>query len=228
MADDHTFEQDVWELMLERHSVRQYEEREIPEETREKLDAFIAACNQEGKLHIQAIYEEPDCFSSRMARYGKFEGCRNYIALIGEKRAGLDECCGYYGEKIVLKAQDLGLNTCWVAMTHGKSQAEVRRGEREVILISLGYGKTPGTTRKSKTAAQVSNCRPDSPQWFKRGVEAALLAPTAMNQQKFRLLLDGDRVRAEASGFGPYTKLDLGIVKYQFELGAGQENFSWA
>jgi hypothetical protein len=25
-----------------------------------------------------------------------------------------------------------------------------------------------------------------------------------------------------------YSKMDLGIVKYHFELGAGKENFEWA
>ena len=61
----------------------------------------------------------------------------------------------------------------------------------------------------------------------KKGVEAALLAPTAVNQQKFYLTLDGNKVKAKA-GLGPCAKMDLGIVKYHFELGAGKENFEWA
>lgn len=48
-----------------------------------------------------------------------------------------------------------------------------------------------------------------------------------MNQQKFYLSYDAGKVKAEAkSGF--YTKLDLSIIKYHFELGAGKENFIWA
>ena len=53
----------------------------------------------------------------------------NYIALVGEKSKS-DESLGYYGEQIVLKAQELGLNTCWVAMTHGKSKAQIDKGEK--------------------------------------------------------------------------------------------------
>ena len=64
------------------------------------------------------------------------------------------------------------------------------------------------------------------PDWFKSGVEAELLAPTAMNQQKFLFSFDGNRVSAKA-GMGFYTKVDLGIVKYHFEVGAGTENFEW-
>ena len=60
------------------------------------------------------------------------------------------------------------------------------------------------------------------PDWFARGMEAVLLAPTAMNQQKFYFTLEGDRVRARA-GRGFLTKMDLGIVKYHFEAATGRK-----
>ena len=66
-----------------------------------------------------------------------------------------------------------------------------------------------------------------APDWFLRGVDAALLAPTAMNQQKFMFRLENGRVSARA-GLGFYSKVDLGIAKYHFELGAGKANFQWA
>jgi hypothetical protein len=50
----------------------------------------------------------------------KFTGVQNYIALIGKKSSSLEEQAGYYGEQLVLTAQQLGLNTCWVAMTVSK------------------------------------------------------------------------------------------------------------
>lgn len=220
--------ENAMDLMRARHSVRQYQDKKIPEEIRARLDACAAELNAAGRLHMQLIYDEPVCFSSRMAKYGKFENCANYIALVGEKAPDLDERCGYYGELLVLKAQELGLNTCWVALTHGKSKAELRPGETEVILIALGYGKSSGSPRKSKPASAVSNVSDGSPDWFRRGVEAALLAPTAVNQQKFSFALAGGRVSAKAGLIGPCLKVDLGIVKCHFELGAGKENFSWA
>ena len=177
---------------------------------------------------MQLIYDEPACFSSRLAHYGKFENANNYIALVGRKAPDLEERCGFYGEELVLEAQALGLNTCWVALTHGKSRAAVAEGEKEVIIVSLGYGRTQGSPRRSKAARDVSNLSDDSPEWFRRGVEAALLAPTAVNQQKFRFERDGDRVTAKAGRVGTQLKVDLGIVKCHFELGAGKENFTWA
>ena len=62
--------------------------------------------------------------------------------------------------------------------------------------------------------------------WFRNGIRAALLAPTAMNQQKFKLDLEEGHVKARA-GIGPYAKVDLGIVKYHFEVGSGQGPEVW-
>ncbi|MBR1457691.1 MAG: nitroreductase [Oscillospiraceae bacterium] len=219
---------EIMEVIRSRHSVRQYLDKPIPQEIRGQLDACAAALNREGGLNMQILYDEPACFSSRMAHYGRFEQAANYIAMVGKKSEGLEERCGFYGERLVLKAQELGLNTCWVALTHGKSKAVVGADEKEVIIIALGYGKTQGAPHRGKSAADVSNVAEDSPDWFKNGVEAALLAPTAVNQQKFRLERNGDRVTAKAALLGTNLKVDLGIVKCHFELGAGKENFSWA
>ena len=212
-----------------RHSVRQYTETPLEEAVIKELEKEIAACNDEGGLHLQLVKNEPKAFNGFMAHYGKFSGVTNYIALIGPKNEGLDEACGYYGERLVLKAQELGLNTCWVALTYKKvpSAFEIRRGEKLALVIAIGYGKTQGAARKSKTPAEVSNVTADSPQWFKDGVEAALLAPTAVNQQQFRLTLENGAVEAKALR-GVCAKVDLGIVKYHFELAAGRENFKWA
>lgn len=211
------------ELMQQRHSVRQYTAQAIEPEKRAALDALIRQINDQASLHIQAIYDDAKCFDAFMARYGHFTGVRNYIALVGKKSADLDEQLGYYGEALVLKAQELGLNTCWVALTHGKSKAVISKGEKLVCLISVGYGETQGVAHKSKVLQALCNYTDGMPQWFLTGMNAALLAPTAMNQQKFRLeLLPDGNVRASC-GSGFYTKLDLGIVKYHFEAVTGKK-----
>lgn len=208
---------ELLEVMKQRHSVRQYADTPIEPEKRAELDALTRQLNEESGLHIQICYDEPKCFDSFMAHYGKFTGVKNYIALVGKKSPKLEEQLGYYGEQLVLKAQELGMNTCWVAMTHGKSKAEIRKGEKQVCLIALGYGTQQGAVHKNKPLQEVCKAPEALPEWFQKGVEAALLAPTAMNQQKFffELLPDGG-VKARC-GKGFYTKLDLGIVKYHFE-----------
>lgn len=214
---------EILEIMQQRHSVRQYTDQAIEPEKRAVLDALTQEINRKAGLSVQIIYDDPKCFDSFMAHYGKFAGVRNYIALVGKKAPGLDETLGYYGEELVLKAQELGLNTCWVALTHGKSKAAVGRGEKEVCLIALGYGVTQGVEHKSRPMQELCTCGEPMPEWFRCGMNAAMLAPTAMNQQKsrFELLPDGTVKAACGSGF--YTKLDLGIVKYHFEAVTGKK-----
>lgn len=217
------------EAMKERHSVRQYEDRPLERSAVSALQDEIKACNKESGLHIQLVTNEPKAFAGFMAHYGKFSGVTDYIAMIGKKGPDLEEKCGYYGERLVLKAQQLGLNTCWAAMTYSKIKTAftVGNGEKLCIVISLGYGKTQGVPHRSKMLEEIAKADTALPGWFKSGAEAALLAPTAMNQQKFLFTLNGKKVSAKA-GFGFYTKIDLGIAKYHFELGAGKENFEWA
>lgn len=214
---------ELMKIMKQRHSVRQYTSQTIEPEKRAVLDALVEDINRKAGLSIQIIYDDPKCFDSFMAHYGKFTGVRNYIALVGKKSPELDETLGYYGEKLVLKAQELGLNTCWVALTHGKSKAISGKGEKQVCLIALGYGSTQGVEHKSKPMQELCSYPEPMPDWFRNGMNAAMLAPTAMNQQKFRfeLLTDGSVKATCGSGF--YTKLDLGIVKYHFEAGSGMK-----
>ncbi len=219
---------DVLQAMKERHSVRSYTDRPVEGRIKDDLSSYINDCNRDGQLHIQLILDEPHAFDGFMAHYGKFSGVRNYIVLAGKKSPDLEERCGYYGEKIVLHAQTLGLNTCWVAITYskGKAKFQLNADEKLCLVIAIGYGKTSGTahTSKPREAVMRANTPPD---WFLQGIDAALLAPTAMNQQKFTFTLDGNKVTAKA-GMGFYSKIDLGIAKCHFELGAGAQHFQWA
>ena len=218
----------LMEAMQARHSVRQYREEALRKEDAALLREEIEACNADSGLHIQLVCGEPKAFSGLLARYGKFSGVTNYIALVGKKGPDLSETCGYFGERIVLRAQQIGLNTCWVAMTYSKVPSAFSAGEGEKLcaVIAVGYGKTQGSGHRVKSLREVTEGEPPFPEWFVSGVEAALLAPTAMNQQKFRFALQGNRVSATA-GSGFYTKLDLGIVKYHFAMGAGADAFTW-
>ena len=213
---------DIKEAMQKRHSVRSYEDRPIEPETAAALRALIDGYNKESGLHIQLVTDEPKAFDSALAHYGRFSGVKNYIALIGKKSEKLDELCGYYGEKLVLEAQMMGLSTCWVALTFKKvpEAYSVLPDEKLVLVISLGYGADPGVPHKSKKPEDVSNISDGTPEWFRAGVEAALLCPTAVNQQKFRFIYEDGKVTAKP-GFGFYTKVDLGIAKYHFEIGSG-------
>lgn len=222
------------EAITARHSVRKYIDKEIPADIVTVLQDKIAEYNKVGNLNIQLVLNETRAFTG-MLSYGSFSGVRNYFVMVGKKGADLDERVGYYGEQLVLLAQTLGLNTCWVGLSYRKvpEAYNVGKDEKLVCMIALGYGEIQGVPHKIKSVEDVSNASDITPSWFKKGVEAALLAPTAVNQQKFSFEYVGmnnnrHQVRAN-KGFSMigYTQMDLGIAKYHFELGAGTDNFDW-
>ena len=204
-------------IIRARHSVRQYKDLPIEKNIRQILDDLVTQINKDNNLHIQILYDEPDCFNRLNIHYGKIKGCNNYISLVGPKSDKLDETIGYYGELLVLKVQELGLNSCWVYLTHGESKAVVNQGEKEACIISIGYGLDQGKDRRSKSVKEVSNYQDGFPDWFRLGIEATLLAPTAINQQKYYFEYNDGEVSAKVKGLGFCTKIDLGIVKYHFE-----------
>lgn len=207
------------DLMKERHSVRQYSDKKIEGDVKSKLNKYVASINEESGLSMQIFYNEPNCFNSMLAHYGKFSNVKNYIAIVGKKEE--QEKSGYYGEKLVLKCQELGLNTCWVALTHGKVNVQTKPQQKLLILIALGYGTNTGVAHKSKPIKEL--CKEDAyPEWFMKGMEAVSLAPTAMNQQKFLFEMKNGQVYAKAL-MGFYSKIDLGIVKYHFETVTGHK-----
>ena len=219
---------DLTQAMKDRHSVRSYISRPIDADKAAALQDMIQKTNAKTGLHFQLMLNEPQAFSGRLAHYGSFHSCANYFAVTA--RDGREVDIGYYGERLVLFAQQLGLNTCWVALTYSKGKVPVdcAPGEKLRIVIALGYGETQGIPHKSKAITSLCRVNGGMPDWFRKGMEAAVLAPTAVNQQKFRFtLVDTNTVKA-TTAFGPYARIDLGIAKLHFEIGAGKENFQWA
>lgn len=211
------------EALRERHSVRNYKDKEIEPELVEKLNQKIAECNKEGNLHLQFVQDAGNTFNRLLNKAMGLGSAPSVIACIGPVDGSLDERIGYYGQQVVLYAQQLGLNTCWAGTYNPKNvKAEIGPNEKLVIVIAIGYGVNNGRDRKSKTFEQVTSSNGTYPQWFIDGVQAALLAPTAVNQQKFVISLENDQpcFKNKAVMLG---NVDLGIVKYNFEVGSGKK-----
>ena len=222
---------DIKEAIKARHSVRKYDDRPIEREKVETLRDAINRANRSGGLDIQLVLDEPKAFGSKLVTYGQFAGVKNYLVMAGPKGRQAEENIGYYGEQIVLLAQTLGLSSCWVGLTYKKIPGTFTLAEGEVIhcVIALGYGLTTGVQHPLRPVENYYECEGEPPKWFLDGMEAAMLAPTAVNQQKFRFILhEGGKVEAKPlfSMVG-YTYVDLGIVKCHFEIGAGKVSFLW-
>ena len=218
---------DIIEAMHRRNSVRRYTDEPLSDTHVRLINDEIDKINAESDLRFVLVTNEPEAFTGKMAAYGHFSGCTDYIVCIGQKHR--DEDIGYFGEKLVLFCQSIGVNSCWVALTYskGKVKYNLEKGEKFYIVISLGYGIHQGRPHKNKPVENLYKTKGEAPEWFMNGVKAALTAPTAMNQQKFFMeLIDDNSVKAKAL-LGPYSKMDLGIVKYHFELGTGDYKFDW-
>lgn len=222
---------DFKEAIAARHSVRRYLDKPLTSDQVATLQASIARINAESGLHIQLVLDEPKAFSTGLFKYGAFSGVKNYLVMAGMKGGDVEESVGYFGEELVLLAQTLGLNTCWVGLTYKRIPGtyQLNPGERVHCVISLGYGETPGVQHPMKPRERFFEAEGPLPDWFIAGLDAALLAPTAINQQKFKFILHADgRVEARAlRSLAGYTRMDLGIARYHFEIGAAPERVNW-
>ena len=210
-----TLEQAVYE----RHSVRSYLTKPVPEDIRKKIESALGEINAESGLHFQVLWDCPELFPDRIRNAG------NCIAFIGKKSEGLDEAVGYYGAKIMLIIQTLGLNSVWLAKTFNerktKSKCDIPQGEELDNVLAFGYGENQGVPHKSKPVKKLYSCEGEAPESFMKGVEFAALAPTAINQQQFLIKYADGKVTFKAK-VGPYNKIDLGIVRFFYDLGSGK------
>lgn len=215
------------EAIRARHAVRNYTTKPLPPAIIDGLKEEIEQCNRLGKLHIQLVTENEGAFKCLIPLFGRFKNVKNYIALAAEKQGGFYEECGYYGARLMIKAQQAGLNSCWVTNTYNAKKCPVSLAANEELtgVIVIGYGADDGKQHKSKSMERL--CKPCSDEWFINGMNAAVLAPTGLNKQNFFIEADGNTVSICTKDNSPMSQIDSGIVKYHFEIGAGKENFNW-
>lgn len=218
----------IEEAIRLRHSVREYLPRPLSSEQVEKLREKVTELNEALDLHIQLLLNETEAFNSRLAHYGHFKSVENLFAIVGKKAKDLDERAGYAIAQLVLFTQMLGLNTCIAGMTFKKTKNfKILTGEALVVAIAVGYGATQGKLHPMKLASKIAPDYENSPDWFKRGIDSVLLAPSALNQFKVKFICNADGTVQAKPGFGFSTKVDLGIFKRYFELGSGKRIFDF-
>ena len=108
------------EAIKARHSVRKYFDKPIERAKVAQLRTEIDRVNEESGLNVQLVVNEPKAFSTGLWKYGQFSGVENYLVMAGPKDKETEEKIGYFGEELVLFAQTIGLNSCWVGLTYKK------------------------------------------------------------------------------------------------------------
>lgn len=195
--------------------------------------------------HVRAyLMNKPtkDIFKGIVGGYGKVSGAPAFIAFIGDMRApNVQEEAGYTGEGIILEATALGLNTCWVAgffkPESVASLVEIKGYEQVLAVTPVGYAsgfESLGerlmtgfglTHRRLPLSKLISGHPVDSlPEWAKGSLEAARLAPSAVNRQPWGFIIQDDGitvfVRTKGPEFNVSKRLDCGIAMLNLEVAA--------
>lgn len=225
---------DLTEAIQVRTSRRTYQESPITKEAADKLYKMIDEVNRQGNLNLKLIQNETAAFGKLSKSYGMFKGVRNYILLIGKMGPDARERVGYYGEKLVLLATQLGLGTCWVGGTFDRSIGDqyVQSDEFFSGVITIGNVEPDKslkerlisklTHRKTKAISEMMKAEGEAPEWFLEGMRAVQKAPSAVNAQPVIFTYQKGIVSAYvASEKYGHEKVDLGIAKLHFEIGAG-------
>ncbi|MBO4580194.1 MAG: nitroreductase [Clostridiales bacterium] len=215
------------EAMSQRHTVRKYSSEPLSDAEVQNLTERVDKLNSEYGLAIRLVQADTAGLNA-FAKTFMSSGVKDYFVLAASAAPDAEERLGYASADLMLYAQTIGLNTWWIGGTFNKKHtSELAPGMFVPGIVVVGHGAAAGVPHKSKPADKVSEYKGGSaPEWFAAGVEAALLAPTALNRQKFMLTGEGNKV-ALSYAPGPMSGADKGIVKYHFELGAGKENFEW-
>ena len=223
------------ETILHRKSQRYFSKEELREDCIRKIQEEINAVNAESGFTIEFVEDGSKAFSAFGKSYGLFKNVRSLILLKGNPgQANFREKIGYYGEKLLLFAEGLGLSTCWVGGTFDRESFSYAEEEHVQAVILLGYAGEGGLKEKffrtllpSKKKNWTSRVEGDSPypKWVREGMEAVALAPSALNKQKpFFHYRDGILTATVENSY-EMDMVDLGIAKYHFEVGVGCGHF---
>ena len=233
---------DIMQAIDERISCRAYDEREVEAEKLDQLAACIEEGNAAGGLRMVLVRPEDGGSKLRLAK-AMFAGRPStYVALISGTSEEERDRLGYYGEKVALLAQQLGLATCWVAGTYDRGTVEVplNPGEELFSVMPVGYAapKMPLKQRTVRAALRRRDKKPTTvyagydgaPDWTRAGIDAVIKGPSAVNGQPWVFV---DSIRGISATLPDNKRgvelIDLGIAKLHFQLGAASKGVegSW-
>lgn len=222
------------ETIQKRKSRRVFSKKQLSEALLQKIEEKIRKIDVKHDVNIELIEDGSKAFASFGKSYGLFKNVRSLILLKGNPgMRHFREKMGYYGEKLLLFAESLGLDTCWVGGTFDRESFSYPEEEHIQAVILLGYAGESGI-REKLLSSLLHKKKPweaciegDSPypKWVKEGMEAVALAPSALNKQKPFFHYHNGILTATVKNDFEMDMVDLGIAKLHFELGVGCGHF---
>lgn len=236
-----------YSAILQRRSRRQFNRKALPDGILERLNEFSRKLNDHVLgSKIIVVNENPDhVFKGAVGSYGKIKGAPAYVAFVGNMDdEAVQEKVGYAGELFVLEATSLGVGTCWVGGFFRPevvgTQIKLAPHERVLAVSPLGYVSKLlsfeekvmsglATSHKRKRLETLLTDVPSQPwpSWLKSSLEAARLAPSAVNRQPWRFTVEEEAVKitvdSPTNSYHISKRLDCGIAMAHLEIGAAHE-----
>ena len=236
-----------YEAIFRRHSRRQFNHKPLPQEI---IDQILAAEQGLNRLlpgaRIVFRNQDPDeVFSGAIGTYGKIKDAPAYTAFIGDIRdPNVQEKVGYLGECFILEATALGLATCWVGGFFRPEtvarQISIESYEKVLAVTPVGFTESnyslaekmlSGMAGSKKRKPLEELCplggQAERQEWVEATLEAARLAPSAVNRQPWRFSVDDNTIKVSldnnkriASISNISKRLDCGIAMAHIEITA--------
>jgi len=214
------------EAINKRFSVRSYSDKPVEEPIRRDLEKYWKA-NRTGPFGSEVRFKMLNLGELTrqelrpLGTYGVIRGAPIYILAAVKKREGAFEDLGYCMEKVILKATDLGLGTCWLAGTFKRSafasKMQLAGDEMLPAITPLGYPaeKTTAVDQVFRISAGSKKRKPWALLFFTEDAQTPL---TEMDAGSFRDALEAVRLGPSASNRQPWRVIRESGNNFHFYL----------
>lgn len=234
----------LFEAIEARISCRAYTDEPLNQSTIDELRAYADELTRGTSLRFVIVGPAEGGAQLKLVKRMFASGVSTYAALIGPDDNPTREKVGYLGEKLVLKATQMGLGSCWVAGTFDRASVSEPLAAGEVLhdVIPLGHmpAKQPFVQRAIRAGLRKRDRRPEAlfqgpmpleeaPAWIAAGIDAVIKGPSAVNEQPVVFVWEDERLTATLPcGKRNLEYTDLGIAKLHFEIAAEEAGMAGA
>lgn len=230
-------------LISSRKSVREFKNKDIEQKYFNEIERYI---NNSKKLLPQIsveikIFNNEDGYEklNKIAGYnGYMIEAPNYVIILSDVKKGYIENSGYIGERLMLKARDLGIDSCWITFKDSnsiKNKLDILSDKEVTAIIALGYEDNKNIKNKSVSDRLSVEEIVYMNEWGKnisitdleeRGLldafNYARMSPSNLNRQPWRFIIDGGNiilaVKKDEFTSDYELSIDTGIVMLYFSL----------
>jgi nitroreductase len=185
----------LYEAIFKRQSVRKYTNYRIDDKIRvEILEYFkkITQLDDSINTKIEIVFDSD--FSDMAGGY-LVAKAPQYLVITSEKKGDYLQNAGFIGEQLMLYLTTKGFGTCWLGGASAKSKTNFELPY--IITIAFGIAENGFrediTNIKRKNLNEIAKGEIKS-EAMKEIMETIRIAPSAMNLQPWRLVVEGDYI----------------------------------